>query len=138
MIQPSPAIQRRLNVPLNNVRRRLLEPAIAKANVKLAAAGIEPITNLTTHGLRRTYGSLRHAVGDEAVYTATQIGHADASFTLRVYTVAAKRRERMTEAERAEAERAYAWASWTSMGTSAQSPGLRVADGGTAGNAEAA
>jgi integrase len=107
----------------NNVRRRLLEPAVANANVKLATAGIEPITNLTTHGLRRTYGSLRHAVGDEAVYTATQIGHADASFTLRVYTVAAKRRERMSEGERAEAERAYAWAGWTALGTSAQNSG---------------
>jgi integrase len=123
----------------NNVRRRLLDPAVAKANVKLTAAGIEPIKNLTTHGLRRTYGSLRHAAGDEAVYTATQIGHADASFTLRVYTVAAKRRERMSEAERAEAERAYAWASWTAgLGTSAQTPGLRIVDGGKAGNAEAA
>jgi integrase len=123
----------------NNVRRRLLEPAISKANAKLTAAGIDAIENLTLHGLRRTYGSLRHAVGDEAVYTAQQIGHADATFTLNVYTVAAKRRERMSEAERVEAERAYAWASWTAgLGTSAQTPGLRMVDGGKAGNAEAA
>ena len=122
----------------NNVRRRLLEPAIRKANVQLVKAGIAPISDLTLHGLRRTYGSLRHAVGDEAVYTAAQIGHADATFTLNVYTVAAKRRERMSEAERTEAERAHAWASWTAMGTSAQTPGLRVVDSGKARNAKAA
>ena len=122
----------------NNVRRRLLGPAIGNANVKLTTAGIDAIENLTLHGLRRTYGSLRHAVGDEAVYTAAQIGHADATFTLNVYTVAAKRRERMSEAERAEAERAHAWASWTAMGTSAQTSGLRVVDSGKSGNANAA
>ena len=122
----------------DNVRRRLLEPAVVKANVKLAASGIEPITNLTTHGLRRTYASLRHAVGDEAVYTATQIGHADASFTLRVYTVSAKRRERISEAERAEARGPTHGLPGRQWALSAQSPGLRVVDGGTPANAEAA
>jgi integrase len=99
----------------NNVRRRLLEPAVKRANAQLLKASIAPISDLTLDGLRRTYGSLRHAAGDEAGYTAAQIGHADATFTLNVYTVAAKRRERMSEAEPAEAERAHVWASWTAM-----------------------
>jgi integrase len=122
----------------NNLRRRLLAPAIGKANRKLVAAEIEPITDLTLHGLRRTYASLRHEVGDEAAYTAGQIGHTDASFTLSVYTRAAKRLARMTTAEREAAERAFAWASWTDNGTSAYSPGLRVVDAENSEAAEAA
>lgn len=98
-----------------NVRRRLLLPAIEKANVKLAEAGIETIDKVGLHGLRRTFASLRCAVGDDPAYTAAQIGHEDALFTLRTYTAAVKRRERLTPAERKAFDRAVDWAR---MGTS--------------------
>lgn len=60
-----------------NVRRRLLVRAIEEANKRLAAEGIEPIGEVGLHGLRRTYATLRCAVGDDAAYTAAQLGHED-------------------------------------------------------------
>ena len=95
---------------LQNVRRYLLMPAIERANVKLGKVGIEPIGVVSPHGLRRTYASLRCAVGDDVAYTAAQLGHVDARFTLRTYTGAVKRRERLTPAERTAFDRAVEWA----------------------------
>ena len=93
-----------------NVRRRLLMPAIERANKKLVKDGIEPIEAVSPHGLRRTYASLRCAVGDDVAYTAEQLGHVDATFTLKTYTGAVKRRERLTPAELAAFDRAVEWA----------------------------
>jgi integrase len=109
----------------NNVRRRLFHPAIKRANVLLAELGIEPIGNVTPHGLRRTFASLRCAVGDDVAQTAAQLGHEDPTFTLRVYTHATKRRERLAGAERAEYERALDWAR---MGTSLDFGPVAVAE----------
>lgn len=100
-----------------NVRRRLLIPAIEQANKKLAGLGIEEIGKVSPHGLRRTYASLRAAAGDDPAYTAEQLGHEDPTFTLRVYTGAAKRRKRLVGAEAAEFDRALTWAQWARMGT---------------------
>jgi integrase len=99
----------------NNVRRRLVRAAVERANKKLRELGIEPIPeNLGPHGLRRTFASLRHAVGDDIAYTSEQLGHEDARFTLGVYTHATKRRHRLSQAELAEFNRAIEWAQ---MGT---------------------
>jgi hypothetical protein len=84
---------------------------------QLAELGVEPIAHVTPHGLRRTYASLRHAVGDDPAYTAAQIGHVDPAFTLRVDVQETKRRERLTEAERREYDRAVDWTQWAQMGT---------------------
>jgi integrase len=102
----------------NNVRRRLLVKAIERANVRLAELGMEPIGKVGPHGLRRTYASLRHAVGDEIAFTSAQLGHSDPGFSLRVYVHAARRRERLMEAERREFNRAVEWAQWALPGTS--------------------
>ena len=101
----------------HNVRKRLLWPAIKKANGRLTELGIEPIGNVTPHGLRRTFASLRGACGDDPAYTAEQIGHEDPTFTIRVYSAAVKRRQRLTGTERAEFERALEWAQWAQAGT---------------------
>lgn len=111
----------------NNVRRRLLLTAIERANKKLAEAGIDPIEKVAPHGLRRTYASLRCAVGDDPAYTAAQLGHEDAAFTMRCYTAATKRRERLTPAERERFERAIEWAQWARMGTSGEMSDLAAA-----------
>ena len=100
-----------------NVRRRLLLPAIEKANVTLEESGIETIDKVGLHGLRRTFASLRCVAGDDPAYTAAQLGHEDARFTLRTYTAAVKRRERLTLAERQAFDRALDWAR---MGTSGE------------------
>jgi integrase len=101
----------------SNVRKRLLVPAIKKANKTFAKLGIEPMGKVSPHGLRRTYASLRCAVGDNPAYTCEQLGHTDARFTLRVYTAAVKQRQRLSEAERQQFDRAIEWAQWAQVGT---------------------
>jgi Phage integrase family len=114
-----------------NVRQRLLHKAIERANVKLAKLGIDPIGKVSPHGLRRTYAALRSAAGDDVAYTATQIGHEDPTFTLRVYTQAVKRRQRLSENELAEFNRALEWAQWARpTAPECQSIGHQRAQGG--------
>lgn len=95
-----------------NVRRRLLHKAVERANARLVKLGIEPIGNVSPHGLRRTYAAIRCAAGDDVAHTAAQIGHEDPTFTLRVYTHAVKRRERLTANELVQFNRALEWAQW--------------------------
>lgn len=98
----------------SNLRRDVLKPSIDRANVGLAKDGIAPVTT-TFHGLRRTYASLRCACGDDVAYTSAQIGHEDGRFTLKVYTQATRRRERLSGPHL----RAYdAAIQWARMGTS--------------------
>jgi integrase len=111
----------------NNVRRRLLVKAIGTANKKLVELGIEPIGRVSPHGLRRTFASLRCAVGDDVAYTAAQMGHEDAVFSLKTYTHAVKRRERLTGHELEQFERAIEWAQWARMGTNGENSDLAAA-----------
>jgi len=93
-----------------NVARRL-KAAIGRANANLDRLGIEPIDQaVTPHSLRRTYASLRAALGDDPVYIAEQLGHTDARFTFRVYQKAAKRRSRLSGAYLDAFDRACRWA----------------------------
>jgi integrase len=112
----------------NNVRRRLLVKAIERANKRLAELGMEPIGKVSPHGLRRTYASLRCAVGDDVAYTAAQLGHEDPTFTLKTYTHAVKRRDRLTTAELEQFERAVEWAQWARMGTNGGNGDLAAAE----------
>ncbi len=95
---------------VTNVDHRL-KAAIKAANVKLEEVGIEPISErVTPHSLRRTYASLRAAVGDHPVYIAEQLGHEDPGFTFRVYQRAVKRQERLSGAYLEAFEAALEWA----------------------------
>jgi integrase len=95
----------------SNLRRDVLTPAIEAANVELGKKGILAIDErLGFHGLRRTYASLRCAVGDDVVYTSAQIGHEDPRFTLRCYAQATKRRERLSGPHLQAYDRALEWA----------------------------
>lgn len=94
----------------SNLRRDVLRPAVAAANVKLDEAGIGAIGSITFHSLRKTYASLRCACGDDVAYTSSQIGHEDARFTLRVYTQATRRRERLSGPHRRAYDAAIEWA----------------------------
>jgi len=86
----------------SNVRRRLLAPAVDRANVRLEADGAELIPEgLTPHGLRHTFASVLCAVGENPRYVMGQIGHADAAFTLRVYAKVMDRRDGEPERLRA-------------------------------------
>jgi hypothetical protein len=48
---------------------------------------------------------------------AEQLGHTDPAFSLRVYTQAVKRRQRLEGTELAEFTRAIEWAEWALTGT---------------------
>jgi integrase len=104
----------------SNLRRDVLRPAIEAANAQLAKGGIAAIGPVTFHSLRRTYASLRCAVGDDVRYSSSQIGHTDVRFTLSVYAQATRRRERLSGPHLKAYDRALEWAQ---MGTtdSAQS-----------------
>lgn len=90
-----------------NVSRRLLRPAVERANERLDRIGEEMIPaavatpgnrggrtdGLTLHGLRHTYASAVLALGEDAGYVADQLGHADAGFTYSRYRKAMQRRD---------------------------------------------
>jgi hypothetical protein len=97
----------------SNLRRDVLARAVKAADGKLATDGIAAIGPIGFHSLRRTYASLRCAC-DDVAYTSSQIGHEDARFTLRVYTQATKRRDRLSGPHLRAYDRALAWAQ---MGT---------------------
>jgi len=106
---------------VTNVDHRI-KAGIKLANVELERAGIEPISDrVTPHSLRRTYASLRAAVGDHPVYVAEQLGHEDPAFTFRVYQRAVKRREKLSGEYRSAFDRALAWAAIGSVRSPSES-----------------
>jgi integrase len=108
----------------DNAGRRL-KGTIRRANEALAKAGIEPISErVSPHSLRRSYASLRFALGDDPVYVSEQLGHAEPSFSMRVYAKAIRRRERLPASHREAFDRALEWAR---IGTNADSEPLEPA-----------
>lgn len=65
---------------------------------------------MTPYSLRRTYASLRAALGDDPLDAGEQMGHRDVRFTLNTYSRAVKRRSKLSGAYLAEFDRALAWA----------------------------
>ncbi len=81
---------------VSNVERRL-KTAIRRANVRLAALGLEPISaSVTPHSLRHLYATLRFALHDDLPYVAEQGGWTDPAFALKIYARASRRRDRLT------------------------------------------
>jgi integrase len=69
-----------------NIRRRVLDKAVAVANEKLIESGEVPLPEgLTPHKLRHTFASILVALGVDPGSVMDQIGHTDPGFTLRVY-----------------------------------------------------
>jgi integrase len=67
----------------SNIRRRVLDKAIAGADKTLAKANEAPLPNgLTPHKLRHTFASILLALGVDA---GSVMDHADPAFTLRIY-----------------------------------------------------
>lgn len=78
----------------SNIRRRVLAPAIERANERLAQAEEVPLReHLTPHKLRHTYASLLVALGVDPGSVMDQLGHSDPTFTLRVYRHGMRRDE---------------------------------------------
>jgi integrase len=94
----------------SNVERRL-KTTIRRANKELAKLDVEPISaRVTPHSLRRTYTSLRAALGDDLVYIAQQAGHAKIEVTYGIYQKAVRRRERLSGEYRGAFDGALEWA----------------------------
>jgi integrase len=84
----------------DNIRQRVIAPALRRANRERGAAGLPPITvHVTPHTLRRTYISLMLAAGAEVPYVQDQVGHTDPKLTLEIYALVLKRRDRTQFAE---------------------------------------
>jgi hypothetical protein len=74
---------------------------------------------------RRTYASVRAALGDDPLCVSEQMGHKDVRFTLNVYSRAVERRAKLSAAYLAEFDRALNWAKlptskgkvWAQLGT---------------------
>jgi integrase len=98
-----------------NIRRRILAPAIERANKRLAKAEVEPLPEgLTPHSLRRTYASILFAIGEAPPYVMAQLGHADPTVTLGIYAKVMDRRD----GEPARLEGLVRSAVWTAMDSS--------------------
>jgi integrase len=71
----------------DNLRNRVLAPAIERANELLAARDQPPLpAGLSPHKLRHTFASILVACGEDPASVMAQLGHTDPNFTLRIYT----------------------------------------------------
>ena len=100
----------------SNIRRRILTPAVDRANVALVKSGVEPMPGLTPHSLRRTFANLLFAIGKAPPYVMAQMGHTTAELTLAVYAPDGPPRWRAGAAARAR-ERAEIGTATDSHGT---------------------
>jgi len=95
-----------------NVDARI-KSVIKAANVKLRKAEIAEIEErVTPHSLRRTYSSLRAALGDDPVYIAEQMGHSTPDITFIAYQRAVKRRALLSGRHAEEFDSALRWAAY--------------------------
>jgi len=100
----------------DNVRNRVLLPAVTAANTALEAEGLSPLPEgLTLHSLRHTACSLRLAIGDEPPYVMAQLGHVDSAMTMGVYAHVMFREADERNRLRALVEGVH----WAPMGTGA-------------------
>lgn len=65
-------------------------------------------------------------MGDDPAYTAEQLGHTDARFTLHLYTSAVKRRERLSGAELKAFDAAIEWLNGHQWALTAPTPQCRL------------
>jgi integrase len=76
----------------DNVRTRVLQPIVAKADELLAERELQPLPQgVTPHKLRHTFASVLIALGRDPSTVMAQLGHTDPKFTLRVYSHAMRR-----------------------------------------------
>jgi integrase len=86
----------------SNTTRRLLHPAVARANKRLAERSIEPLpAGVTHHALRRTFASLLYALGETPPRVMAQMGHTSPQLALTIYAREMDRRDGEPERLRA-------------------------------------
>ncbi len=104
-----------------NIRRRVLDKTVEKANEKLTEARDVPLPEgLTPHKLRHTFASILVALGVDPGSVMDQLGHTDPGFTLRVYRHGMRRDAASMEKLRA----LVGGADWTAIGSGTQDRGV--------------
>jgi integrase len=69
-----------------NLRNRVLAPAVKRASEQLVRDGSMPMPDgLTPHSLRRTFASVLYALGEDPGVVMDEMGHTDPALALRVY-----------------------------------------------------
>jgi len=81
----------------SNIRTRVLAKAVERANKRLTEARESPLPHLTPHGCRRTFASIRYALGASPAEVMAELGHTNPSLALAVYAQAM----RMSDEEKA-------------------------------------
>lgn len=70
----------------SNIRRRVLDKAVERANQRLAEIDEVPLPyGLSPHKLRHTFASVLVALGEDPGSVMDQMGHTSEGFTMRVY-----------------------------------------------------
>jgi integrase len=101
-----------------NTLKRVLHPAVKRANERLEAADQPPLPEgLTQHALRRTCTSIRLAIGEEPRFVMDQMGHSDPTVTLRIYAQVMQWRDGERERLRTLVE----GVDWAQIGTKGES-----------------
>jgi len=71
---------------IENVRNRVLAPAVKSASAALVAADRPPLPDgLTPHSMRRTFASVLYALGEDPRLVMTEMGHAHPGLALQIY-----------------------------------------------------
>jgi integrase len=92
-----------------NMRKDVVEAAVAQANRLVAERGLQPLPpGITPYKLRHTFASILVAIGRDPTYVMQQRGHTDPAFTLRVYAHTMRRSE--DDRERLKAVQGHVWA----------------------------
>ncbi len=113
----------------DNLRSRVLAPAIELASRRLADAGEAPLPDgLTPHSLRRTFASILYALDESPAVVMAEMGHTDPGLALRIYAQAMRR----DDGEKARLRALVDGAEWANVGQRApgaapEAPSVRAA-----------
>jgi integrase len=98
-----------------NFRNRVFAAAVKRANENLAKEDKPPLpAGLTPHKLRHTFASVLVALGEDPGTVMDEMGHTDATFTLRVYLHGMGR----DPASKARLQKLVGAVEWAAMGSS--------------------
>jgi len=77
---------------VDNLRSRVVNPAVEAASAWLVAQGSAPLPGrVTPHSLRRTFASVLYALGENPAVVMAEMGHTDPGLALRIYAQAMRR-----------------------------------------------
>jgi len=77
-----------------NLRNRVLAPAVELASAGLVERGLAPLPEgLTPHSLRRTFASILYALGEDPGVVMDEMGHTDPALALAIYRQATRRED---------------------------------------------